>query len=104
MSEFFDRMCFGCDCRGARGHMSDYLDGELAAGRRHRMQRHAEVCSQCRRVLATLRRMVGALRRVPPPAGGADAREIAASVRRRLGISRSDPFAAIHGSTGPGLT
>jgi anti-sigma factor RsiW len=89
MSEFFDRMCFGCDCRGARGHMSDYLDGELAAGRRHRMQRHAEVCSQCRRVLATLRRMVGALRRVPPPAGGADAR---------------DPFAAIHDSTGPGLT
>jgi anti-sigma factor RsiW len=84
MSEFFDRMRFGCDCRGAHGHMSDYLDGELAASRRHRMQRHADVCSQCRRVLATLRRMVGALRRVPPSTGGADAREIAASVRRRL--------------------
>jgi anti-sigma factor RsiW len=48
------------------------------------MQRHVKVCPKCRRVLATLRRMVGALRRVPPSTGGADAREIAASVRRRL--------------------
>ena len=84
MSEFFHRMRVHCECRWAKGHMSDYLDGELAASRRRRMQRHVEVCPKCRRVLATLHRMVGALRRVPPPAGGADAREIAASVRRRL--------------------
>jgi anti-sigma factor RsiW len=85
MSEFFDRMrLHRCECRWARGHMSDYLDEELAASRRRRMQRHVEVCPACRRVLATLRRMVGTLRRVPPPTGGADAREIAASVRRRL--------------------
>jgi anti-sigma factor RsiW len=84
MSEFFHRMRIHSECRWARRHMSDYLDEELAAGRRHRMQRHVEVCPPCRRVLGTLGRMVGALRRVPPPTGGADAREIVASVRRRL--------------------
>jgi anti-sigma factor RsiW len=73
------------ECRWAHDHMSDYLDDELAARPRSRMDRHVEVCPQCHRVLATLRRMVGALRRVPPPAVGADARQIAASVRRRLG-------------------
>jgi anti-sigma factor RsiW len=65
--------------------MSDYLDGELASSRRRRMERHASECPKCRRVLAMLRRMVGALHRVPPPVGGAEARQIAASVRRRLG-------------------
>jgi anti-sigma factor RsiW len=64
--------------------MSDYLDEELAASRRRRMQRHVKACPKCRQVLGTLRRMVGALRRVPPPTGGPEAREIAASVRRRL--------------------
>jgi anti-sigma factor RsiW len=85
MGEFFDRPRLSRECRWAQRHMSDYLDGDLAWSRRRRMERHASVCPQCRRVLAMLRRMVGALHRVPPPAGGADARQIAASVRRRLG-------------------
>jgi anti-sigma factor RsiW len=84
MSGFFERVRF-CECRWAQGHMSDYLDGELAASRRSRMQRHVKECPKCRRVLATLRGMVGALHRVPPPVGGAGGRQIAASVRRRLG-------------------
>ena len=65
--------------------MSDYLDGELAAIQKGRMEGHVKRCPECHRVLATLRRMVGVLRRVPPPAGPADAQHIAASVRRRLG-------------------
>jgi anti-sigma factor RsiW len=85
MGKFLHLVTLGYDCRWARGHMSDYLDEELAASRRRFMERHVEECPKCRRVLGTLRRMVGALRRVPPPAGGADARQIAASVRRRLG-------------------
>jgi anti-sigma factor RsiW len=85
MSEFFGWVRVKRDCRWAQGHMSDYLDGELASSRRTRMERHAGECPKCRRLLARLSRMVGALHRVPPPAGGADALEIAASVRRRLG-------------------
>jgi anti-sigma factor RsiW len=84
MSEFFDRVRFRRDHRWAHRHVSDYVDGELAASRRSRMERHAKECPECRRVSATLRRMVAALHRLPPPVGGADARQIAASVRRRL--------------------
>jgi anti-sigma factor RsiW len=73
------------DCRWAQGHMSDYLDGDLASSQRGRMQRHVKKCPECHRVLSILRRMVGALHRLPPPVGGADALRIAASVRRRLG-------------------
>jgi anti-sigma factor RsiW len=64
--------------------MSAYLDGELASSRRTRMERHVKVCPECRRLLASLRRMLGALHGLPPPAGGADALQIAASVRLRL--------------------
>jgi anti-sigma factor RsiW len=85
MSGFFYRVRSSWECRWARGHMSDYLDGELASSGRTRMDRHSRKCPKCRGLLARLRRMVGALHRLPPPGGGADAREIAASVRRRLG-------------------
>jgi anti-sigma factor (TIGR02949 family) len=85
MSGYFDRLRHDCGCRWARDHMSDYLDGELPPSPRSRMERHVEECAKCRGVLGTLSRMLSALRRVPPPAGGADARRIAASVRRRLG-------------------
>jgi anti-sigma factor RsiW len=84
MSAFFDRVRFNRDHRWAHGHMSDYLDGDLAPSRRTRMQRHIKECPECHWALAVLRRMVGALHRLPPPAGGADAHQIAASVRRRL--------------------
>jgi anti-sigma factor RsiW len=84
MSEFFDRARFTLDHRWAPDHMSTYLDGELGPSQRRRMERHARECPECRRLLAGLRRMLGALRRLPPPAGGADAVQIAASVRARL--------------------
>jgi anti-sigma factor RsiW len=85
MSELFDHVPVKRDCRFARGHMSDYLDGDLASSRRSWMQQHFKECPECHRVFSMLRRMVGALHRLPPPVGSADALEIAASVRRRLG-------------------
>jgi anti-sigma factor RsiW len=85
MSALFPQVRFGRDHRWAPRHMSEYLDGELASSRRRRMERHAKDCPECRRHLAMLRRMLGALHRLPPPVGGADALQIAASVRRRLG-------------------
>jgi anti-sigma factor RsiW len=65
--------------------MSDYLDGELDSSRRRRMQRHVKECPECHRLLTMLRRLVGALHRLPPPVGSTDALRIATSVRRRLG-------------------
>jgi anti-sigma factor RsiW len=85
VSKFFDRARIGRDHRWAHDHMSDYLDGELASSRRGRIEQHVTECPECRQLLAVLCRMVGALRRLPPPAGGADALQIAASVRLRLG-------------------
>ncbi len=49
-----------------------------------RVERHAEQCPECRRLLADLRRMLGALHRLPCPTGGAEVVQIAAAVRRRL--------------------
>ena len=64
--------------------MSAYLDGELAARALRRLERHVGECHECRRLLAELRRMLGALKSLPAPSDGAGALEIAASVRARL--------------------
>lgn len=85
MSDFLYRARFRRDHGWAPGHMSAYLDGELASRPRTRMKRHTEECPECRRVLAGLRWMLGALHRMPAPAGGTDSLAIAASVHRRLG-------------------
>jgi anti-sigma factor RsiW len=85
MRELSRRLRFRRDHRWATGHLSDYLDGELASSSRRRWERHAMECPECRRHLALLCRMLGALRRLPPPARGADALQTAAAVRLRLG-------------------
>jgi anti-sigma factor RsiW len=64
--------------------MSDYLDGQLAATGRVRMERHLAECAECRRLLAGLRRTVDRLHRLSAPGAGVDALQIAASVRVRL--------------------
>ena len=63
--------------------MSAYLDGELAAAQRARLERHSEECRQSRGLLRDLRRMLDRLHGLSP--GGARAvPDIAASVRARL--------------------
>ena len=84
MSSFLHRAWFALDHRWAPGHMSDYLDGELAPRGSLRMQRHIAACKECRRMLAGLRRMLEALPRLPGAGGGVDAVAIAAAVRMRL--------------------
>ncbi len=42
-------------------HLSEYLDEELTAEERKRLEEHLSLCPQCRRVLATLRRTVESL-------------------------------------------
>jgi anti-sigma factor RsiW len=85
MSSLLDRARVVLDHRWAPEHMSDYLDGELGASRKVRMERHVGECRECRRVLAGLRSMLAALHRLPVASGGADALQVAAAVRPRLG-------------------
>jgi anti-sigma factor RsiW len=77
------RVRFAIDHRWAPGRMSAFLDDDLRAGERARMERHLHDCHECRRLLAGLDLVVAALHRLPVPAGG-DPSRIAASVRGRL--------------------
>ena len=70
--------------RWAPRRMSDYLDDELAPAGRARLERHLGECAECRRLLAGLRRTLDGLHRLSSPSAGADALQIAASVRARL--------------------
>jgi anti-sigma factor RsiW len=84
MREFWSRVRFWRDHRWAPRRMSAYLDGELAARWRSRMERHVGECVECRRVVTGLRQVVAILRRLPAPEGGGDASRIAASVRAQI--------------------
>ena len=56
----------------AHGHLHDYVDGELPAGDRERIEEHVGLCPECRRVLAALRSTLQgllSLRNTAPPAG-----------------------------------
>jgi anti-sigma factor RsiW len=64
--------------------MSEFLDGELARPRRARMERHVRHCPECRWLLASLQRTIGALQRLPPGGGDSRGLQIAAAVRQRL--------------------
>jgi anti-sigma factor RsiW len=84
MSDVLHRTRFRLDHRWTPGHMSDFLDGELAPKGRVRVERHVRECVECRRLLADLHGMLDALHRLPAPAGEVNALQIAASVRLRL--------------------
>jgi anti-sigma factor RsiW len=83
MREIMSGLRFRRDHRWAPDRMSAYLDGELSARRRGRMERHVAECRQCRGLAAGLRLVIGALHRLTGPEGGSALR-IAASVRVRL--------------------
>jgi anti-sigma factor RsiW len=74
---------FALDHRWAPGRMSAYLDDELAARGRARMERHAAECPECRAVLLGLRRMLAALRAQPAPRAP-DRAALVAVVRAQL--------------------
>jgi anti-sigma factor RsiW len=49
------------DHRWTNERLSDYVDGDLRAPERERVEKHVHWCPECRRVLETLRRTVKAL-------------------------------------------
>jgi anti-sigma factor RsiW len=83
MSNVVHQLRLRRDHRWAPGHMSAYLDGELAARARARLDRHTEECPECRGILYALRRILGLLERLPPPKLE-ETPGIAAGVSRRL--------------------
>ena len=84
VSGLVDRVRFRRDHRWAPGHMSGYLDEELASAARTRMERHLGECAQCRRLLAGLLRILDGLHRLSAPTPRVNALQIAASVQARL--------------------
>jgi anti-sigma factor RsiW len=52
---------FHRDHRWTNEHLSEYIDGELDQRGRARVERHVDVCPECRRVLATLKRTLAGL-------------------------------------------
>jgi len=84
MQEFSLRLRFWRDHRWAPGRMSEYLDGELPASSRSRMERHVRECVECRRLVAGLSQVMDGLHRLPLPEGAGRAVQIAASVLSRL--------------------
>ena len=57
----FAKRRFMREHRWAHARLSQYLDGELAAGERARVEEHVRWCPECRRVLESLRRTVEGL-------------------------------------------
>lgn len=84
VSDLLRQARFRVDHQWAPRHMSRFLDGELARSQRARMERHARDCPDCRGLLGSLLRMVGALQALPAVDGGSRALRIAAAVRPRL--------------------
>jgi len=90
MSKLSGHARFERDHQWAPARMSGYLDGDLAGRARARMERHLAECQDCRRLLAGLRAVVGALHRLPAPGGGIGAVQTAAAVRDRLNEPPTD--------------
>jgi anti-sigma factor RsiW len=84
MHEFVSRLNFRRDHRWAPDRLSSYLDGQLPAHRRARLERHLAECRECGWLLRGLSQVVDGLHRLPSAASGGDAARIAASVRLRL--------------------
>jgi anti-sigma factor RsiW len=52
--------------RWTHAHLSEYLDDELSAAERERVEEHVGMCPHCRRVLGTLKRTLESLMDLSP--------------------------------------
>ena len=64
--------------------MSEFLDGELDASSRKRVERHVRFCHRCHTVLANLRETLGRLRGLQDsePPGASDVDSVGARIAR----------------------
>ena len=88
------RLRFWIDHRWTPGHLSDYLDGDLAPAARARVERHVHDCPKCRELLRGLRSILtslGGLGRSPGDGGGETvAPALLAGVRGRIRAGDGD--------------
>jgi anti-sigma factor RsiW len=90
MRRLIDRLRFGLDHRWAPDHMSEYLDGDLDARRRGRIERHVGDCPECEELLRALGTIVQALGGMRGRAGHGVAATVLAGVQERLEASGDD--------------
>jgi hypothetical protein len=79
-----ERLRFSRDHRWTPRQLSAYVDGELVAHARVRLDRHLAECSECRGLLHSLKRMLERLERLPPPGDNPTPEQIVVAVRARL--------------------
>jgi anti-sigma factor RsiW len=87
------RRSTGHDCGRLARHLSDYIDGDLAAGLRALIDRHRSQCPPCAAFVRTLERTVELVRARPcEPLPPARVRALAAALRRAAasGVPRPD--------------
>jgi anti-sigma factor RsiW len=77
------RISFWRDHRWSKAHVSEYVDAELAARDRERIERHIRDCSECSELLVSLREMVSALAALGRPRASV-AGAVLAGVQQRL--------------------
>ncbi len=77
------------DHRWTPKHVSAYVDGELTAAARDRLQRHVNECPECRGLLHSLERMLLRLSRMPAPVVR-EAPDLVSSIRTRIREPRDD--------------
>ena len=78
------RIRFALDHRWSQAHMSEYVDGELTARHRERIERHTRDCSDCRELLASLQQMISTLATFRGRPEESVASSVLAGVRQRL--------------------
>lgn len=61
ISRLLERRRYMREHRWTHAHLSDYLDDEIESADKRRVEEHASICPQCRRVLATLRHTLARL-------------------------------------------
>ena len=79
-------------CRGVRGQLSAYVDGDLARAETTRVEGHLQACTPCAEHFRTLRLSLGALADLPRLEGSDG---IAARVLDRLELERRGPGLAL---------
>jgi anti-sigma factor RsiW len=65
--------------------MSDYVDGDLSPGARHRLEAHAVFCPECGPMLRALLRIVHGLGSLPGPSHDPIAPRVIERLRRETG-------------------
>jgi anti-sigma factor RsiW len=78
------RIRFARDHRWSQAHMSEYVDGELTARDRHRIEGHTRDCSDCRELLTGLEEMIVTLATLGGRPEESVAGSVLAGVRQRL--------------------